>query len=57
MKFNLQNMTFVITTYKSEDTIYNCLNSLPKEVNKNIHENSNSNELKIELEKKYKNLQ
>ena len=54
---DIKNITFVITTYKSEDTIYNCLNSLPKEVNKIILENSNSNELKIDLEKKYENLQ
>ena len=54
---DIKNITFVITTYKSENTIYNCLNSLPKEVNKIILENSNSNELKIDLEKKYENLQ
>ena len=36
----VKKITFVITTYKSEDTIYNCLNSLPKEVNKIIVENS-----------------
>ena len=54
---DIKNITFVITTYKSEDTIYNCLNSLPKEVNKIILENSNSNELKIDLEKKYENLE
>ena len=40
MKFNLQNITFVITTFKSEQNIYNCLNSLPKEVKKIIVENS-----------------
>ena len=54
---DIKNITFVITTYKSENTIYNCLNSLPKEVNKIILENSNSNELKIDLEKKYENLE
>ena len=51
---DIKNITFVITTYKSEDTIYSCLNSLPKEVNKIILENSNSNELKIDLEKNMK---
>ena len=57
MKFNLQNITFVITTFKSEQNIYHCLNSLPKEVNKIIVENSKNSELKHDLEKKYENLQ
>ena len=57
MKFNLQNITFVITTFKSEQNIYHCLNSLPKEVNKIIVENSKNSELKYDLEKKYENLQ
>ena len=57
MKFNLQNITFVITTFRSEQNIYNCLNSLPKEVNKIIVENSKNSELKHDLEKKYENLQ
>ena len=53
----IENITFVITTYKSENTIYNCLNSLPKEVNKIIVENSKDTKLKYDLEKKYNNLQ
>ena len=57
MKFNLQNLTFVITTFRSEKNIYNCLNSLPKEVKKIIVENSKNSELKHSLEKKYENLQ
>ena len=57
MKFNLQNITFVITTFRSEQNIYNCLNSLPKEVKKIIVENSKNSELKHSLEKKYENLQ
>ena len=57
MKFNLQNLTFVITTFRSEKNIYNCLNSLPKEVKKIIVENSKNSELKHDLEKKYENLQ
>ena len=57
MKFNLQNITFVITTFKSEQNIYHCLNSLPKGVNKIIVENSKNSELKHDLEKKYENLQ
>ncbi len=51
-----ENITFIITTYKSENTVYNCLDSLPKEVNKIIVENSNNKDLKINLENKYQNL-
>ena len=39
---DIKNITFVITTYKSENTIYNCLNSLPKEVNKIILETAST---------------
>jgi len=53
---DINNLTFVITTYNSENTIYNCLNSLPKNVNKIIIENSHNNELKKDLENKYENL-
>ena len=54
---DIKDITFVITTYKSENTIYNCLNSLPKEVSKIVIENSNNADLKIDFEKKYENLQ
>tara|TARA_Y100000590_G_scaffold223804_1_gene253175 strand:+ start:345 stop:1181 length:837 start_codon:yes stop_codon:yes gene_type:complete len=54
---DIKNITFVITTYRSENTIYECLNSLPQESPKIIIENSNNSELKTDLEKKYKNLQ
>ena len=54
---DIKDITFVITTYKSENIIYNCLNSLPKEVSKIVIENSNNADLKIDLEKKYENIQ
>ena len=53
---NINNLTFVITTYKSEKTIYNCLDALPKNVSIIVLENSNNHKLKIDLEKKYQNL-
>mgnify|MGYP001279081598 CR=1 FL=1 len=52
-----KNISFVITTFKSEKTIYDCLNSLPSEVKKIVIENSNNTELKIDLEKKYENIE
>ena len=51
---DIKDITFVITTYKSENTVYNCLNSLPKEVSKIVIENSNNADLKIDLEKNMK---
>ena len=53
---NIDNLTFVITTFKSEETIHNCLDMLPNNVNKIVIENSNNQELKINLEQKYQNL-
>jgi len=53
---DIDNLTFIITTYKSEGTIYKCLNSLPKRNIKIVVENSNNSELKKNLEKKYENL-
>jgi N-acetylglucosaminyl-diphospho-decaprenol L-rhamnosyltransferase len=49
-------ITFVITTFRSEKVIYNCLEELPEISQKIIIENSGSKDLKIDLEKKYKNL-
>ena len=42
---DIKNITFVITTYRSENTIYECLNSLPQESPKIIIDNSNNSEL------------
>ena len=56
MDLNLNNVTFIIVTYNSEQVINNCLNSLPKEASKIIIENSNNIETKNYLEKKYDNI-
>ena len=56
MDLNLNNVTFIIVTYNSEQVIDNCLNSLPKEASKIIIENSNNIETKNYLEKKYDNI-
>ena len=52
----LENITFVITTFRSKRTIFNCLDSIPKKTNKIIIENSQDQNLKIALEHKYENL-
>ena len=50
------NISFVITSFKSEENIYNCINSIPEKYEKIIIENSNVAELKKKLESKYQNL-
>ena len=49
MKLKLDQITFIIVTYKSESIIYNCLNSLPNESKKIIIENSSNINLENEL--------
>ena len=53
MEFTNNNLTFVIVTFNSRKVIYNCINSLPKDFNKLIIENSSDEELKKELEQNY----
>ena len=57
MNLNLENITFVIVTFKSEKVIYECINSLPKESSKIVIENSKNTKLKEELENKYDNIE
>ena len=57
MNLNLENITFVIVTFKSEKVIYECINSLPKGSNKIVIENSKNIKLKQELENKYDNIE
>ena len=51
-----EDITFVITTFKSESIIFDCINSLPESSPKIIVENSGNKLMKEELEKKYNNL-
>ena len=57
MKLNLDDITFVIVTYQSENVIGNCLDSLPKNSKKIIIENSNNINLDRELKAKYDNIE
>ncbi len=52
-----KNFTFIITTFKSEDIIDDCLKNLPVECKKIVVENSSNSKLKSNLEFKYKNLE
>ena len=53
---SFENITFVITTFRSNKTIFNCLDSIPSKIKKIIIENSHDEKLKLVLEKKYENL-
>ena len=57
MKLNLDDITFIIVSYKSEDLIERCLSSLPKNSKKIIIENSNNTNLKRDLKSKYDNIE
>ena len=57
MKLNLNNITFIIVCFKSENVIYNCLNSLPKKCKKIVIENSKNIKLKNDLETNYDNIE
>ena len=51
-----KDITFVITTFKSERIIDSCIDSLPKESQKIIIENGSNHEFKNFIEHKYENL-
>ena len=53
MTLSLNNLTFVIVTFKSDHIIDDCIECLPKDSNIIIIENSNNLELKKKLEAKY----
>lgn len=57
MNLNLQDITFIIVTYQSENIINNCLESLPKVSKKIIVENSNNINLGKQLKAKYDNIE
>ena len=57
MKLDLNDITFVIVTYQSENIVKNCLDSLPKDSKKIIIENSNNISLEKDLRAKYDNIE
>ena len=48
------NLTVIITTFKSDLKIENCLNSINSQIKVIVIENSQSESFKIHIEKKYK---
>ncbi len=52
----LTNLTIIIVTYKSEEKVRICLNSISNKIPVIIVENSNDNNFKREIEKNYNNV-
>ena len=50
---DIKDLSIVITTFKSENKIYSCLDSLPYDINIIVVENSNNENFKKELKKRY----
>ena len=50
------DLTVVIVTYRSENKIFSCLNSIPSEINVIVVENSNNEKFKRLIESKYSNV-
>ena len=51
-----KDLSIVIVTFKSESKIFNCLNSIPSNLDVIVVENSNNLNFKSEIEKKYVNV-
>jgi len=56
MSISKKNISIIIVTFKSGHIINNCIQSIPKDINIIIVENSNDRLFKINLEKKYPNV-
>ena len=53
----IKDLSVIITTFKSENVIKNCLESLPKNIRILIIENSNNYDFKKNIETKYSNVE
>ena len=54
---NNKDITAVITSFRSENKILNCIKSLGKDIKIIVIENSNNTKFKTDLEKKYSNVE
>jgi len=57
MSISRQNLTIVIVTFKSEEVIHDCINSIGNGIKIIIVENSNNPEFKSKIEKTYSNVE
>jgi len=56
MSISRQNLTVIIVTFRSENVIHNCIQSIDSDIKVLVVDNSNSKELKENIENKYKNV-
>ena len=56
MSLSRQNLSIVIVTYKSENVVYDCINSIGNDIEIIVVENSNNIKFKEKLEAKYSNV-
>ena len=51
-----KELSIVIVTFKSEEKIFDCLDSIPRNIKVNIVENSNNGDFKKEVENRFQNV-
>ena len=56
MSISRQNLSVVIVSFKSDHIIHRCINSIDKEIEIIVIDNSNNPEFKKFIEKKYENV-
>ena len=56
MSISRQNLSVIIVSFKSDHIIHRCINSIDKEIEIIVIENSNNTKLKKDIEEKYKNV-
>ena len=56
MSISRQNLTVLIVSFRSENVIHNCIQSIDSDIKVLIIDNSNSKEFKENIENKYKNV-
>lgn len=56
MSISRQNLTVIIVTFKSENVIHDCIQSIDSEIKILVVDNANSKKFKENMEKEYKNI-
>ena len=56
MSISRQNLSVIIVSFKSDHIIHRCINSIDKEIEIIVIENSNNTKLKKDIEEKYENV-
>ena len=56
MSISRQNLTVIIVSFMSEKVIHDCINSIPRDIQIIIVDNSNNKSFKNDIEKKYHNV-